>query len=215
MARYILRVWLPDRPGALGALTSQLGAIGGDLIEIQILERIGGQAIDELKIELQDNVPVQWLMQELDGIAGLVIEDARLVGEATTETILDAVEVAAKLVAEASPTELITELAKWVMVSFTAHWVAAIQLDPPFVLAAVGPAPESDWLESFVRENESVSESHQEDRIAELIWSSLDAAGIALVVAREGRPFRARERRHLAALGKIAGLHWIDCSWAQ
>src|SRR5487761_2380410 len=121
MARYILRVWLPDRPGALGALTSQLGAIGGDLIEIQILERIGGQAIDELKIELQDNVPVQWLMQELDGIAGLVIEDARLVGEATTETILDAVEVAAKLVAEASPTELITELAKWVMVSFTAH----------------------------------------------------------------------------------------------
>ena len=215
MATYILRVWLPDRPGALGSLTSQLGAIGGDLIEIQILERVGGKAIDELKIELQDNVPVQWLMQELDGISGLVIEDARLIGEESAETILDAVEVAAKLVAEASPSELIAELTKWVMVSFTAQWVAAFQIDPPLVLAALGDVPSKHWLENFIRDNPSVSGPNQADRVAELIWSSLDAAGIALVVSRERRPFRSRERRHLAALGTIAGLHWIDCSWAQ
>ncbi|MTB02371.1 MAG: ACT domain-containing protein, partial [Actinobacteria bacterium] len=55
---YILRVWMPDRPGALGALASRIGAVGGDVTGIDILERGAGRAIDELVVELPDDALV-------------------------------------------------------------------------------------------------------------------------------------------------------------
>ena len=46
MPVFVLRVWVPDRPGALGAVASRIGAVRGDLIGIDILERGAGRAID-------------------------------------------------------------------------------------------------------------------------------------------------------------------------
>ena len=51
-AHVLVRVWLPDRPGALGQVASRIGAVRGDLLAIDILERGGGQAIDELVVRL-------------------------------------------------------------------------------------------------------------------------------------------------------------------
>ena len=39
MATYVVRVWVPDRPGALGAVASRIGAVRGDLVGVDILER--------------------------------------------------------------------------------------------------------------------------------------------------------------------------------
>ena len=52
MATYVVRVWVPDRPGALGAVASRVGAVRGDLVGVEILERGAGRAIDELVVEL-------------------------------------------------------------------------------------------------------------------------------------------------------------------
>lgn len=55
MTRYVVvRVWLADRPGSLGQLASKIGAVGGDLVGIDILERDGARAVDELTVELPD-----------------------------------------------------------------------------------------------------------------------------------------------------------------
>src|SRR6478672_7764897 len=35
---HVLRVWLPDRPGALGAVATRIGAVRGDVIGIDIIE---------------------------------------------------------------------------------------------------------------------------------------------------------------------------------
>ena len=51
-----MRVWLPDRPGALGAVASRIGAVRGDLVGVDILERGAGRAIDELVVELPTRV---------------------------------------------------------------------------------------------------------------------------------------------------------------
>ena len=48
MATYVVRLWLPDRPGALGQVASRIGAVHGDVVGIEILERGGGSAIDDL-----------------------------------------------------------------------------------------------------------------------------------------------------------------------
>ena len=54
-ATYVVRVWLPDRPGALGQVASRIGAVRGDVVGIDILERGAGRAIDELVVELPDD----------------------------------------------------------------------------------------------------------------------------------------------------------------
>lgn len=54
METFVIRLWLPDRPGALGQVASRIGAVRGDVVGIDILERGGGQAVDELVVELPD-----------------------------------------------------------------------------------------------------------------------------------------------------------------
>jgi ACT domain-containing protein len=34
MAGYLVRIALPDRPGALGLVASRIGAVGGDIVAI-------------------------------------------------------------------------------------------------------------------------------------------------------------------------------------
>src|SRR5687768_9094842 len=103
MGTYLLRVWVPDRPGALGAVASRIGAVRGDLIGIDILERGGGRAIDELVVHLPDDngdlVPL--LVQEVAQVDGVDVEDIRPAGEAI-DPRLDALETAAVLVEQST-----------------------------------------------------------------------------------------------------------------
>ena len=54
METYVVRMWLPDRPGALGQVASRIGAVRGEIVGIEILERGGGRAIDELVVDLPE-----------------------------------------------------------------------------------------------------------------------------------------------------------------
>src|SRR5256885_526901 len=45
--RLVVRVWLPDRPGALGLVASRIGAIGADIVGIDVLERSERVAVGE------------------------------------------------------------------------------------------------------------------------------------------------------------------------
>ena len=42
---FVVRVWLPERTGALGEVASRVGAVRGDVIWIDILVRGAGRAI--------------------------------------------------------------------------------------------------------------------------------------------------------------------------
>lgn len=50
---YLLRVLLPDEPGSLGAVASALGAVGADIVTLDVVERqADGTVIDDLLVEL-------------------------------------------------------------------------------------------------------------------------------------------------------------------
>ncbi|MDQ3402573.1 MAG: amino acid-binding protein, partial [Actinomycetota bacterium] len=49
---FLIRVQLPDSPGVLGAVATALGAIGADILSVDVVERVGGTAIDDLVVEL-------------------------------------------------------------------------------------------------------------------------------------------------------------------
>src|SRR5436190_10446757 len=100
MPTYLVRVWVPDRPGALGAVASRIGAVGGDLVGIEILERGGGRAIDELVVELPDDDQdrVALLVNEMCEVDGVDVEEIRPVTAWLRDPRLDALETAAVLV---------------------------------------------------------------------------------------------------------------------
>src|SRR5579864_8640416 len=102
MTTYVLRVWVPDRPGALGAVASRIGAVRGDLIGIDILERGAGRAIDELVVDLPDEGLVQLLVSEVSEVDGVDVEDVRRANDALADPRLDALETAAGLVGQQS-----------------------------------------------------------------------------------------------------------------
>ena len=78
MAGYIVRIALPDRPGALGLVASRIGAVGGDIVAINILEREEGRAVDEFVVEIgQDLIDLlQTEIHEVDGVSVLEIRAA-------------------------------------------------------------------------------------------------------------------------------------------
>ena len=61
----VVRLWLPDRPGALGQVASRVGSLRGDVVGIDILERGGGRAVDELTLSLPDAGLIDLLLTDV------------------------------------------------------------------------------------------------------------------------------------------------------
>ena len=73
------------------------------------------------------------------------------------------------------------------------------------LLASHGAPPPPAWLVAFVAGSES-SEAVTSGECGpdDVAWAALGASRLALLLGRQGRPFRARERHQLAALCQIA-----------
>jgi UTP:GlnB (protein PII) uridylyltransferase len=77
MARYVVRVELPDRPGALGLVASRIGAVGGDIVAVDILQRVDGRAVDEFVVQLPDGHPTDLLTAEIHEVDGVRVTGLR------------------------------------------------------------------------------------------------------------------------------------------
>ena len=213
MATFVVRVWIPDRPGALGAVASRIGAVRGDLVGIDILERGGGMAIDELVVDLPSAAIVPLMVAEIAQVDGVTVEDVRPVAdeEVLRDPRVDALETAAVLVACRTPLDLLTSLVAEACRDFAAAWAAAVDLDGPLVLATAGEPPPLPWLGAFVAgSRSSVLVAAGDAGPDDVAWAALPAADLALVLGRAGRPFRARERRQVTALARIADARHVD-----
>ena len=228
MATFVLRVWLPDRPGALGQVASRIGAVRGDVVGIDILERDGGQAVDELVVELPDDQLVDLLVVEVRQVDGVRVEEVRPVAEAMHDPRLDALEAAAQLVGADTVDELLAAVVYHARRIVGAAWVAVLSLDddphadpaplspsvtgrrPPAdrkpVLVADPEAPSRGWLEAFLhgsRAAEGAARGRPTGGPSDVVWAPLPCCGLALVLGRNGMAYRARERRQLAALARV------------
>jgi hypothetical protein len=202
VATYVVRLWVPDRPGALGAVASRIGAVRGDLIGIDILERGAGRAIDELVVQLPDDDLVPLLVNEVAQVDGVDVEDVRPL-RTEVDARLDALETAALLVEQKTATALRATLTAHACHDFEGDWAVLVagEEDPE----VVGDAPSAAWVRAFVEgSRNSAVVAAGDTGPDDVAWAVLDGAGASLVVGRRGRPFRSRERRQLAALARIA-----------
>jgi hypothetical protein len=198
-----LRVWLPDRPGALGAVASRIGGVKGDVIGIEILEHGAGRAIDDLVVALPDASLVDLLVSEVGEVDGVDVEEVVALNRETYDPDLDALEAGAALVAVEHRGDLVTGLCRETHLGMHATWTCVLDLDRRDVQASEGAVPPIDWLHAFVlgsRSSELVASGQAGPD--DVISGALGEWG-AVVVGRDGHPFRARERRRLTALARI------------
>jgi hypothetical protein len=214
---YILRLWLPDRPGALGAVASRVGAVGGDVVGIDILERGAGRAIDELVVELPTDGLVDLLIDEVQQVDGVDVEDVRPSADALHDPRLDALETAAVLVGASTTTEAIAALCAHAARTVGATWAAVVALDTGAMVAVEGAPPDVAWILAFVEGSQSSARANgdMQPAVADVAWSPLPGAGMALVLGRDGQLFRARERRQAAALARIVDTRFRELKLAE
>ncbi|NLV54447.1 MAG: ACT domain-containing protein [Acidimicrobiales bacterium] len=203
MQSYVVRVWLPDRPGALGAVASRIGAVRGDVIGIDILETGDGVAVDELLVRIPQDSPVALLTSEIEEVDGVVVEDVKPADATGRDPRLDALETAALLCGASTMDDLLDALVVHGGRTLGADWAAVVDLGTGTTRAARGPAPTEAWLAAFVRGARAGGE--QASGGDDVAWAPLPGVDLALVAGRTGTPFRAKERHQVAALARIAG----------
>ena len=201
-----MRVWLPDRPGALGAVAGRIGAVRGDVVGIDILETGDGVAVDELVVRLPQASLVDLLVHEVQEVDGVSVEDVVAVGAACRDPRLDALETAAVICAADTIDDLLGALVVHGGHTLGAEWAAVVALSGGGgVRAASGSAPAAAWLTAFVAGARAGGEDRPDVGGADMAWAPLPGVDLALVVGRSGTPFRAKERRQVAALARVAG----------
>ncbi len=203
----LVRVWLPDRPGALGLVASRIGALDGDIVGIDVLERGDQVAVDEFAVMLRRSVALDLLVREIEEVDGASVEEVRTI-EHFPDPRLDALESATNLCSAASASELHLILVDQIRTEFLAEW-SALLLDAAVLASSGTVAPDASVLEALV------AGTSASPRVADgttgpddLAVASLPKHDAALLVGRGGRAFRRRERAQLVALAGIADRAW-------
>src|SRR5262245_28172396 len=130
------RVALPDRPGSLGQVARTLGVCGADIVQVVVLERLGGRAVDDLTVVWPGGAGVERLRAALAAMPGVRVDGIwRAIGAAVSGGY-DA-ELLAQIAA--NPEDGLTTLVDAVPGLLAADWAAVLAVAP-------------DWA---VRRNES------------------------------------------------------------
>lgn len=202
----LVRVWLPDRPGALGLVASRIGAVGADIVGVDVVERGERVAVDEFAVVVPDDGRLDLMVREIEQVDGASVEEVRRVG-IFPDPRLDALESAAELCEADSIDNLQSILAAHVRREFLADWVALLQGE--VVLAADGEVQDAGKL--VVLAAGTAASPLVADGVVgpeDLAVARLPTHKAAILVGRDGHVFRRRERAQLMMLARVADRAW-------
>jgi hypothetical protein len=223
VATFLLRVELPDRPGALGAVASRIGAVRGDLVAVEVVEHREGRAVDEFVIDLADEDHLSLLLSEVAEVDGVSLQDVRPVSGRRHDRRLEAYTTALIILRERTPQGVLTALAARVCAELDATWCAVLDVEGLSVIASQGRPPATPWLAAALAEARGnaggdLDESPVGDRpggpdsarTSDVGFVDLTAWDLVLGAGRPGWHFGTRERAHLVALAQLADARWAD-----
>jgi hypothetical protein len=208
---FLIRVVLPDRPGALGAVASALGHAGADILSVDIVERSAGQATDDLVVELpRDKLPDS-LVTAAASVPGVRVESIR-----PYAGVIDPFRELELLEKLAITPDGHGVLADGVCRLFRAGWALVLQAPEhdggeSTVLARSGAAPEIDTLAAPWWPPSPARALDAQGAWAPQGWASLDTELAVVPLGRKailvGRPalrWLASEIIRLSHLASIA-----------
>ena len=213
---YLLRLVVPDRPGALGAVATALGEAGVDIVSLDVLERGSGVAVDDIVVDLpRDRLPDS-LITAVRAVPGVEVESLRpFAGPLDMHRELDLLEALARAAAGTAAKLLAAELPR----VFHCSWAVVLQAgeEPAAVcevLAASDAAPSFEgiavpWLplpgpRLLPSDDDWLPERWREMAI-EMMAAPYGDGGGAVILGRSGGPaFRRSELLRLMHLVGIA-----------
>ncbi len=216
---FLVRVQLPDRPGSLGSVACALGAVGADILSVDVVERGSGEiAVDDLVVELPGARLPDVLITAAESVHGVEVDAVRpYAGVLDTHRELELVEEVAT-----EPTSGLTTFAEGVPRIVRAGWALVVRYSGGAVsrIAASTAAPEKPaaqlpWLPLshatvLDAEEEWVPETWRELG-TELAATPLGKPERAVLIGRPGGPaFRAAEVARLAHLAGIVAVVLTD-----
>ncbi len=201
MPAYIIRVWLPDRPGALGAVASRVGAVKADVIGIDIIERGAGRAVDELVIDMPDDGLVDLLLAEIGEVEGVDVENIRPLSGPPPDPAVTALRIARSIRLAGDGVDGFEALVAGALSLLGADWVALVDPTGSRIISAAGDdVPSEGWLCAFVL-GATVDDASLD--LGDLAVATLPDSGLALVVSRHASPLRGREQDVLEGLAAL------------
>jgi hypothetical protein len=209
---YLLRLVVPDRPGALGAVATALGEAGIDIVSLDVLERGGGVAVDDIVVHLPRGRLPDSLITAALAVPGVEVESLRpFAGPLDTHRELDLLEALARASGGASVELLAAELPR----VFHSGWAAV--LEPAGTgsrtVAASEAAPSFEglplpWLPlkkpRLLPSDEKWLPERWREMAIEMMTAPFGSQGCAIVVGRSGGP--AFRRSELLRLNHLTGL---------
>ena len=210
---YLLRLVVPDRPGILGAVATVLGEAGIDIVSVDVLERGGGVAVDDVVVELPEGRLPDSLITTAQAVDGVQVESLRpYAGPLDTHRELDLLEELARAAEGTAVKLLAVELPR----VFHSGWAAVLHdADGGCqVLAASEAAPSFDglplpWLPLTAPRLLPSEDPWLPERWRDMAIEMMAAPfgnEHAVVLGRSGGPaYRRSELLRLAHLTGIAG----------
>lgn len=68
-----IRISVPDRPGSLGSVASAIGAAGGDIAKVDVLESEAGRALDDVFVTVRDPEQLARVTERLASVPGVTV----------------------------------------------------------------------------------------------------------------------------------------------
>lgn len=122
---YVMRVSLPDRPGSLGQLASEIGRLPADIVSLRVIDRDSFQAIDEICVEGEGLSPEK-LREAAQRAPSVMVESVRRI--ARVPDPLSALVLADHLARRAGDPKL--TLVEGLPDALNATWALALSVEP-------------------------------------------------------------------------------------
>ena len=203
----LVRVWLPDRPGALGLVASRIGSVGGDIVGVDVVERGERVAVDEFAVVVPDDGRIDLMVREIEQVDGASVEEVRRVG-IFPDPRLDALESAAELCEASSIAALHGVLTAQLRREFLADWVALLHDD---AVASSDGRDIPDVAKLVALAAGTAASRLVADGVSgpeDLAVARLTTHDAVILVGRAGHVFRRRERAQLLMLARVADRAW-------
>jgi hypothetical protein len=143
---HLLRIVMPDRPGALGEVASAIGKAGGDIVGIEVVEhRADGFAVDDFTLDLPPGRAADALVSACTALEGVEVE---FVGPyaagGNLQRDLEAIEVMTERPQDAEL--VLVDLLPGV---FPGSWGLLLEQRPDGTVAVVAATPGAPEAEGF------------------------------------------------------------------